>query len=180
MRRFMLATLAIGFAATFTSVSCADWHSFVERSRLDWHRNNAWPQPFVARDRIATCTPFVKMAYKGWCRESTLTSVHFDPETNLLTEAGQRRVKQIVTAHPPENRTVFVVQGFSDRDTSARIDSVQQSVARFVGRGPLPGVRAVTIEPRASTAYEVQMVEEKFRETLPAPRIPDADNLIGG
>ena len=85
-----------------------------------------------------------------------------------------------VTVHPPDNRTVFVVQGFSDRDTAARTDSVQQSVARFVGQGPMPEVRMVTIEPRASTAYEVQMVEEKYRETLPAPRIPEAANLIGG
>lgn len=181
MRRFMLAVLAVGLTTTsMTSVSQADWHSFVARSRLDWHRNNAWPQPFIAQDRIAACSPFVTMAYKGWCRESTLSNVHFDPETNLLTEAGKRRVRQIVTTHPPEHRTVFVVQGYSDRFTAARTDSVQQSVARFVGNGAMPEVRMVAIEPRPAPADNVQGVAEKYKETQPPPRIPEADNLIGG
>ncbi|HEY6563210.1 MAG TPA: hypothetical protein VIY86_01815, partial [Pirellulaceae bacterium] len=63
----------------------AGWAEFKQRAALDWHRNNAWPQPFVEMDRLATCSPFVTMAENGWMQQCTLTSFHFDPNTNQLT-----------------------------------------------------------------------------------------------
>ncbi len=149
------------------------WHEFWQRVRLDWHRNNAWPQPFVAHDRLASCSPFVTQAENGWYAASTLSDLHFDPETQLLTEAGELKVRQIVTQHPDEHRTVFVVTGHSVKDTDKRTDSVQQAITRIVPDGELPDVRHVQIAPRAWPAEEINAVDRAYRQSRPAPRLPE-------
>ena len=169
-RRSIILTCLVAFCCV--SQSRAGWHEFCQRVQLDWHRNNAWPQPFIAHDRIAACSPFVTQAENGWYAASTLSDLNFDFETQMLTEAGELKVRQIVTQHPENYRTVFVVKGHTQRDTEKRTDSVQQTVARIIPDGTLPEVRRVHISPRPWAAEEINAVERAYRSSRPAPRLP--------
>ncbi len=169
-RRSIVLTCLVAFCCV--SQSQAGWHEFCQRMQLDWHRNNAWPQPFVAHDRIAACSPFVTQAENGWYAASTLSDLHFDSETQMLTEAGDLKVRQIVTQHPEQHRMVFIVKGHTKTDTDKRTDSVQQAVARIVPDGVLPDVRHVHIAPRPWPAEEINAVEQAYRQSRPDPRLP--------
>ena len=63
-----LAGLTLGMLLSLSACSSVfgGWHEFCQRSKLDWHRMHAWPQPFTEIDRLATCAPFVTMVENGW------------------------------------------------------------------------------------------------------------------
>lgn len=175
MRRFIpMALLATTMVAGFSMPAHAGWHSFYERMRLDWHRNNAWPQPFVNQDRVAVCAPFAAMTQNGWAVQSTLTSDHFDPRTHRLTDAGELKVRDIITQHPEMYRTVFVVEGRSQDITERRTDSVQQTIASMITNGPLPPVQHVSIEPYGRPAQEIKAITDSYRDSMPDPRLENA------
>lgn len=166
-----------GSIATFivlglvSAPSNAGWHEFVERSSRDWHRANAWPQPFIEHDRIATCSPFVIMAQNGWVQQCTLTSFHFDPLSNVLTEAGRLKVQQIVTENPNPFRTVYLVPGTRPELTEQRLQAVRD-VIQLIGEGNDAEVRLTTIAPRGMNADEVEAISARLRATMPDPRLP--------
>jgi hypothetical protein len=114
----------------------------------------------------------VTQAQNGWYAASTLSSLHFNPETQVLTEAGELKVREIVTQHPEPYRTVFVVKGLSDRASAIRKDSIQQAISRIVTEGGMPDVQLVTVEPRGWPAEEIDAVERSYRSTRPQPRLP--------
>ncbi len=172
------------FALVFTCIAPrstdAGWHEFKQRCRIDWYRNNLWPEPFMAVDRIATCSPFVAMAQNGWYQQSTLSNFHFNPTTHELTEAGKLKVRHIVVNHPDPHRTVFVQQALEDNSTSTRVDSVQQTVAQFTSGQHMPDVRLVSIDPPGKAADEVNAVNRLSRETMLPPRLPAFEATTSG
>lgn len=161
------------------SFACADWQQFKQRCKLDWQRNQAWPAPFVAQDRIAACSPFVAMNMNGWRDQCTLSNFHFDPESQQLTEVGRLRVQQIVREHPETFRNVFVVRGMTPEATSSRVDSVQQFVNNLAGQETASEVRLVELEPRGVTADDVQMISSKLKSSMPDPRLPASSTPAG-
>ena len=169
LRRTIVLTCLLSFLCAADSQ--AGWHDFMNRVRLDWHRNNAWPQPFVNQDRMATCSAFVTQAQNGWYAASTLTGMYFDPQTQVLTEAGELKVREIVTQHPEQYRTVFVVKGLSENASSIRKDSIQQAVSRIIPDGSMPEVTLVNTSLRPWPAEEIDAVGRAYRSTRPAPRL---------
>jgi hypothetical protein len=151
----------------------AGWNEFVHRSLLDWHRNNAWPQPFVHVDRLSSCAPFVTMAQNGLCSEFTLGEYHFHPETQILTEAGRRKVIDILRRQPEGFSKVFVVRGADDQNSSIRLDSVQQAIAATQPHGAMPEVRFTDFQPRGLPASYIDAVGRKLDATVPDPRLPE-------
>ena len=166
-----ITVLTCWMLCCYVGVLEAGWHDFVQRTRLDWHRNNAWPQPFVLQDRLSTCAVFVTQAQNGWYAASTLSSLHFNSETQLLTEAGELKVREIVTQHPEQYRTVFVVNGMSEKETSIRKDSIQQAISRILTEGSMPAVHVVNTAPRGWPAEEIDAVSRAYRSSRPQPRI---------
>jgi hypothetical protein len=158
----------------------ADWHEFKHRCRLDWYRNNLWPDPFVAVDRVSTCSPFVAMAQNGWYQQCTLSAFHFSPTTQELTEAGKLKVRHIVKNHPVPYRTVFVLQALNEDGTMSRVDSVQQTVAQFTDGQSMPEVRMVSIDPPGKAADEVDAVNRLLRDTMLPPRLPQFQSTTSG
>jgi len=166
--------LACGLMLTAISVQTVDagWREFHRRSVLDYQRNKAWPQPWVHTDRMATCQIFDLMAQNGWCQQSTLTTHHFHPTTQQLTEAGRMKVHQILKQHPPSFRTMFVVTSADERTTATRMDSVQTVAAAMLTDGSLPEIQRVNIPPRGWPAEEINLINAKFQQTIPSPRLP--------
>ena len=72
MRRASLACLITITLLTSASTALADWHEFWHRVKIDYHRNNCWPEPFIYADRRATRAPFQAMVNNGWQRQTTL------------------------------------------------------------------------------------------------------------
>ena len=141
------------------------------RNRLDFQRNLAWPQPFITRDRLASCSFFDLMAENGWSKQSTLTPFHFDAKSQQLTEVGKAKVRQILTQQPERFRTLFVSSGQDDRQTAQRLSAVQRAASDVLPQGSLPDVRQVAIPPRGWPAEYTNSINKKFTDTIPTPRL---------
>ena len=50
----------------------AKWDCFWHRVHVDWHRNNAWPEPFNLVDREAVRVPLATMVDRGWQLQNTI------------------------------------------------------------------------------------------------------------
>ncbi len=167
---YLFVILLVGNAATQVH---AGWNEFVQRSVLDWHRNNTWPQPFVHTDRISVCSPFVIMSQNGLCGEFTLGDHHFDPVGHTLTEAGQLKIEDILRRQPKGMAQVFVVNGRDDEVSAIRLDSVQQNLAKVVKDGSLPEVRFTQYAPRGNPASYIDAIGRKLDASVPDPRLPE-------
>ena len=70
----------------------------------DYHRNQCWPEPFIAGDRAAVIVPFQIMADNAWQRQNLLCDYHFVEGTSELNNAGQYRLRWIIAKAPPQRR----------------------------------------------------------------------------
>src|SRR5690606_10343877 len=61
MRR-LLSTGALVIGLLCVDHAQAGWREFWHRTKVDFHRNNAWPEPFQQADRAVTREPFAIMA----------------------------------------------------------------------------------------------------------------------
>ncbi len=181
--------LILGFALTLWlqgGMVSADWHTakakwdcFWDRVHLDWHRNNAWPEPFNQVDRQAAEAPFKIMTDKGWQLQNTIPNELFDIETQELTRAGQLKVQWILTQMPTRRRMVFVLRGHSDAITQTRLKSVEKAAKEAVGESA-PSMIAITdIVPRGGSGAYYERVNSGYESTVPAPRLPDMSDSGG-
>ena len=171
-----LLMLAVLLAATLSQATPAqaDWNSFWARFKLDRKRMNCWPDPFMQVDRDLTRTAIQRMVVKGWQRQNTLGDSHFHPQTHLLTEAGELKVRGILTLAPPQHRQVYVLRSMRPEETEVRVDSVQQYVARSMPDQPLPNIVATDVQPPGWPASYVDEIDRKSHSSIPAPRLPAA------
>lgn len=176
--RALLLAIPLGLAAIGTSH--AGWHEFWDRVELDFHRNNAWGQPFISVDRRATCAPFAAMVQSGWRTQNTLGGHYFNPETHVLNDAGERKLHWILTNAPEQYRTVFVAGTHEPEAAEKRVDSVQQALTRLLPDQPLPPVLATTREPRGWPAEYIDTIDRKMHSSIPDPRLPGFQTAGGG
>jgi len=181
MRRTSLICLTL-LAASLLSLrtASADWHSFWARTKLDWHRNNAWPEPFRYQDRQTVYAAFAAQTAKGWQTQNTIGDVHFDAESNKLTRAGVSHVYSVLVNSPAQRRMVFVQQGFDEETTEKRLDEVQQTIARMMPGRAMPAVVRTDLAPAAGKATYPDMINEKFRSAIESPVLPAASGSGSG
>jgi hypothetical protein len=148
------------------------WYKF----KVDWHRNNAWPEPFSSADRAAQRAPFCLMVDNGWKMQNTVGTFLFDPNSQQLNTAGEHLVKWIVQQAPQHRKAVFVLKGDSPEATQSRIASVQAAVGRFACEGENPPVILTNTEPSGWPASYVDQMTQQFQATIPSPRLPAADS----
>lgn len=154
------------------------WDKFWHRVRVDWHRNNAWPEPFLSADRAAQREPFCIQADNGWKMQNTIGTYLFD-DNHQLNRAGELQVKWIVTQAPLHRRAVFVLRGDNAEQTNSRIASVNAAVQKFAD-GAVPPVIATSTEPPGWSGSYVDAMSQQFQATIPAPRLPAASGGDGG
>lgn len=143
-----------------------------ERFRRDIQRNRCWPAPFLGPDRVAARAPFAIMINNGWRTQNTLADEHFDPDTGSLNEAGQLKVRGILSYSPPEHRTVFVLQAHDDEISAARNRSVNQFVSGLHGGAGGSLVAQTMLRPRDWPADYISTIGTRFHATTPDPRLP--------
>src|SRR5262245_14419565 len=69
------------------------WH----RCQVDWHRNNAWPEPFLSADKMAVRAPYCIQVDNGWKMQNTIGTFLFDSESQRINQAGDLLVKWIIS-----------------------------------------------------------------------------------
>ena len=179
MHRFILTACLAAILGSSGQSASAGWYEFWHRVHLDWKRNNAWPEPFVRADRRAFHQPFQIMTAKGWLRQNTIGNHHFNSETHQLTEAGELKLRWILSSVPQEHRVIVLVGARTPEATSIRTDSVQQLATKILPEGSLPEVRVTSIEPRGWPAREIDAIGRRAMESMPAPILPAADGSGG-
>lgn len=181
MRRWLTASLlTLGLTFAAANALAGDWHDFWYRSKVDWHRNNAWPEPFQSADRATARRPFCLMVDNGWKMQNTVGTFLFDHNDQRLNTAGEHLVKWIVQQAPQHRRAVFVLKGDTPEATQARVESVQAAVAKFACAGEMPPVILTMTEPAGWPGSYVDQMTQQFQATIPAPRLPASGGEGGG
>jgi hypothetical protein len=181
MRRWILssslgAAVIVGSGFCFAPAASAGWNEFWNRVHVDFHRNNAWPEPFQSADRAAAREPFCIMVNNGWKMQNTIGTFLFNAETNELNSAGEAKVKWVVTQAPIHRRAVFVLVGDTPQDTKARLESVQRYISRIMPEGNLPPVMLTNTEPDGASGEYFDAVNRAMMQSIPAPRLPGGDS----
>lgn len=179
MRR-LLVTCSVTLSLALTSSAFAGWHEFWHRSKVDFHRNVAWPEPFQSADRAATREYFKLQVSNGWRLQNTVGVLFFDEETDELNRAGELKIKHIVTQSPVHRRTVFVLMGDSQPITAKRVEAVQRAVSRYVPDGPLPQILLTDVDVEGGSGEYFDRIDAAYRSSTPSPRLGGASDSSGG
>lgn len=145
---------------------------FLRNMGRDFKRNNCWPDPFIPGDRVHVYAPFGTMVSNGWRSFNTLGHHHFREDEARLTEAGELKIRSILTDAPADYRTIFVLNGDDQELNAGRVQAVQEFVASMAGEGEVPQVVATGISARGWPADYIDGHLRRFQATQPDPRIP--------
>jgi hypothetical protein len=170
----LIALLAVLFSLAGSPARADWWSDFWRRVGIDFHRNNAWPYTFTHADRAAVNAPFAVMIHKGWSEQNTLGEYYFDVGKADLNEAGRLRVKWIMTEAPEQYRSMFVERAESSELTAARMAAVKNAAARYLPPGGMAEVYETVIPARGWPAEEIYSTYVKYRDSRPAPILPEA------
>ena len=155
------------------------FNQFWHRCCVDFHRNLAWPEPFLTVDKAAVRQPFCIQVDNGWKSQNTVGSFLFDRDTQRVNEAGDLLVKWILTQAPAHRRAVFVLRGDTAEATNARVQSVQASVAKYANGCVVPVLLTDTEPPGWSASY-TDAITQQYSSSIPAPRLPATQGSGGG
>lgn len=157
----------------------AGWHEFWARAKTDYHRNNAWPEPFQTMDRNSTREPFELQKNNGWRLQNTIGTLLFDKNTNEVNQAGDQQIRWILTQTPPNRRAVFVLRGDTKEVTDQRVDSVQRCISKYVGDAELPPVLLTSQDQFGGPGEYFQRIDEAMKSSMPSPRISAGGTGVG-
>jgi len=174
MKAPLISTLLVVTAMTLATPARAQClEKFVNDCIRDCKRNNCWPEPFVRTDRAAIRVPFDMMVQRGWQEQNLLSGAYFKEDGKDLNEAGQSKLRWIVTEAPRHHRTIFVQTADTPEHTAARMALVQEAASRFMaGSEQSPQVVPVSMGPASWSAEQVDAVSRKFQSSMPDPRMP--------
>ncbi len=174
MLRTVLTVMLIGAGLVGPPTVRADWFERAkEVLHRDFKRNNCWPRPFSVPAREATRAPFFSMIDNGWRRQNLLGDHYFAKDSDELTRAGALKIRWIMTQTPPARRILFVQRGLSSEQTVARVNAVEKVASQFVVEGA-PTIIQTDIMAQGWPADYVDAVDQKWRASIPPPRLPEA------
>jgi hypothetical protein len=171
-RRFLAAVALLGafaFVQTAEAVWIEDSYHHVRRG---YHRNEAWPWPYVCPDRIAVREPFRLMVDNGWRRQNLLGPHHFNADANQLTTAGELRVHWIMTQAPAARRSIFIERAMDPAVTAQRLEVVRQYAAQVALDGQQPQATATHLVAEGRPAAVVDATNVRFQESMRPPVLP--------
>lgn len=172
MRKKRLGLICASLTLSVVTSHCALGEDLLCRMHQSFERNRWWPQPFTEMDRSAVKNAFCINADHGYRKQNTLVDPLFDAETQQLNAAGEAYVKMIVVRSQVSRRDIWVVRGPSEEATVARIDSVQQAVAKLAPRGAMPSVTISDRVPALMQGSTIDAFRRQYDSSTPPPRIP--------
>jgi hypothetical protein len=154
-----------------TQDAAAEW-GFLRSTVVDYHRNNAWPQPFTEDSVRQTVAPFEVMKQNGWRLHNTIGNELFRDGDGALLAAGHERVHWIASQAPADRRVVYVLRGRTPSETDARLASVRDTLSRVQTSGPAPQLMITEIEPTTASGAWATQIKRSWMESIPAPKLP--------
>jgi hypothetical protein len=148
--------------------------------RRGYHRNEAWPWPYICPDRVAVREPFCMMVDNGWRRQNLLGPHHFHAETNKLTTAGELRVRWVMTQAPPNRRSLFIERSIEPAITAERVAVVREYAAQVAVNGQVAQVTDTHLLSEGRPASVVDATNVRFQESLPPPILPPTSYSSAG
>jgi hypothetical protein len=156
----------------------------IEEMARDTCEVNRWPYPYVCWDRAAARAPFPGMIENAWRRQNLVADYHFGADGTQLSEAGQGKVRWILTEAPLQHRTVFVRRGETPQQTAARMKAVGEYAAKIAPDGGPPSILESNLSPPGYPAGwpggKDPTWTRKFQGWLPEkPYVPDRTSGSG-
>ncbi|MCA9175383.1 MAG: hypothetical protein KDB14_12955 [Planctomycetales bacterium] len=173
MRRIIWVLLALAVWTPTVADAGEGWKEFCRKFQLYKKRTQAWPEPFIHRDREAVRSPWDVMEHNGWRSQNTLTE-HLFTDDGELTEAGRRKIVWIATQAPEERRTVYILATEDRNATLSRTESVKQLVADLSQQGIAPPQMMMTSRrPLSWQGDYFDRVEKASRDNVAPPVLPE-------
>jgi len=118
------------------------------------------------------------MIENAWRRQNILADYHFGADGIELSEAGQTKIRRILTEAPLQHRTVFVHRGETPQQTAGRMKAVFEYANKIIPEGGAPNVIETNVSPPGYPAGwpggKDPTISRKFQGWLPEkPYVPD-------
>lgn len=179
VRRVSVSLILLAGFACASPVEAQVVHDFWDSVIRDTKRNNCWPDAFLRADRLAVRAPFALMVKNGWRRQNMLADHHFKEGGNTLNEAGELKIRWIMTEAPKHHRDIYVRRGLTPEATVARMEAVREFALQFAEEGRLPTVLETSLDAVGWPARRVDMIEKRWVESAPDPRLPESSSSSG-
>ena len=175
MRSLCTFSVLVAASVYSTPAEAQLCHDFCRSVVRDFKRNNCWPEPFTATDRVAVRAPFNVMVRNGWQRQNMISDFHFDETGRQLSKAGELKIRWILTQTPLHHRAIHVHHTGSKEDTDARIAAVQGFAKSILPDGEMAAVQQTSIGMDGWPAERVSTIVRMFNEMTPPPVMPVTD-----
>lgn len=154
------------------------WREVRTQFRLDTQRNNALPQPFAVQDQATVHDTFSQMYAQGAVMNRILDSVHFDPATNELNNAGRTRLREILAQQKPLD--IQVASTLKPDVDNARIEKLKSLLANYSFPGHRPQISSTFHLPHHNVGSEEAAWRKTFLSSQPAPKLQSVSGEISG
>jgi hypothetical protein len=112
------------------------------------------------------------MVKNGWRRQNLMGAHHFSPDGAKLTQAGELKVRWIMTQTPPAYRRMFVERDFQQEVTQQRIETVREFSNQIAMGQTVPEVLETHIVSEGRPAKDVADVSQNYRENMRPVALP--------
>ena len=137
-------------------------------------RNRAWPKPFDCADRQLYFSIWEPMLDAGYQKHCTLTSAHFDAETQQLNNYGKSAVAGIMQNMPSHRKTIFIHRDIDQQISDSRMNEVRNAVETWYGSTTQASIAFTDRLPTRSNGDRIEIINGLYREGTPPPTIPVA------
>lgn len=172
---FVMLVLGMAHNAHAQCLGC-----FVQSIERDFARRNCWPEPFIYPDRDAARAPWGIMTSNGWERQNLLIDMYFEENGARLTDAGRTKLNWILFEAPPQHRVVYVHRSIHPEETATRMATVQTYVSSLWQGSAIPPILPSAASQDGWPADRVDLVNKKFLQAIPAPKLPASSQGGGG
>lgn len=171
--------LAVAITLSVIAPKAAIAGDFFQQVNRGYHQNRCWYRPYIYPDRDAVAAPFAIMINNGWRRQNLLGDHHFEADNSRLTTAGALKVNWILTQAPVNRRSIFVQQTWEQEKSAMRLQVVQLAASKLLPMGEVADVRSTNLQIEGRSADIVDVVNTRFRESMPVPILPAATSDSG-
>jgi hypothetical protein len=174
IRSLCTFAVLVGACVYSTPADAQLMHDFCRSVKRDFKRNNCWPEPFLAADRVAVRAPFNIMVHNGWQRQNMIGDYHFDESGQQLNTAGELKINWILTETPRHHRTIYVHRAKSKEETDIRITTVRVYATSILPKGKLLAIEETNIGMSGWSAERVSAIIRQFQEL----EQPDLEKIL--
>lgn len=186
-KRISKSILAVACLLCFSNATYAQnpfkkvgqwWGEVKYQFKLDSQRNNATPQPFSAQDQMSVQQTFAPMYARGAVINRIMDSVHFDPTTHELNNAGRHRLRQILSQQ--KSLDIYVASTMNPKVDKARQAQLKDLLAQYSFPGHRPGVSNVFYTPHHYTGSEEATLRETYFSVQKSPTLESVAGQVSG